>query len=113
MESAFLAGVWGHSKATSSEPTAARTRQSIEHTEDRLERALLTMEAIWTLVRDHTELTDEDLLERIVEIDFTDGVLDGKARRPAMECPGCSKRIPRRFARCMFCGADVEHDPFT
>ena len=113
MDSAFLNTVWGHPKGDRNDARATRTKASVEHQADRLERALLTMEAVWTLLRDKTELTDEDLLERIVEIDFTDGILDGKARRPAMECSSCGKRIPRRFPRCMFCGVEVQHDPFT
>jgi hypothetical protein len=85
---------------------------AVEQMEARLDRALLTMEAMWTLLRDRLGATDQQLLDRVVELDLTDGVLDGKARRPALQCPQCERRIPRRFARCLYCGAEVKHDPF-
>ena len=118
MSHLFFSGVWGRSHMASdssayAEAKAGRAQRSAEELETRFERALLTMEAMWSLLRDRMGVTDEELVERIVDIDLTDGVLDGKVRRPALDCPQCNKKIPRRFARCMYCGADVQHDPFS
>lgn len=92
---------------------AERAQRAAEQLEARLERALLTMEAMWSLLRDRLQVTDEQLVDRVVEIDLTDGVLDGKIRREALQCPQCERRIPRRFPRCMYCGQEIRHDPFT
>jgi len=113
----FLTGIWGRAHLAhdsgSSNAAAGRVQRSAEDTAIRLDRALLTMEAMWTLLRDRLGATEEELLERVVELDLTDGVLDGKIRRAAMECSACERRIPSRFTRCLYCGTDVQHDPFA
>lgn len=113
----FLTGVWGRSHLShdsgASDAAAGRAQRSAEETATRLDRALLTMEALWSLLRDRLGATEEELTERIVELDLSDGVLDGKVRRAAMECPACERRIPRRFPRCLYCGVEVPHDPFS
>ena len=106
-------GDGGHQPGSIRADTRADSaKRSVEALENRLDRAMLTMEARWTLLRERYDITDEELGERIVELDMSDGRLDGKVRRPALECGQCRRKIPRRFARCMYCGADVQHDPF-
>jgi hypothetical protein len=89
---------------------AAAKAESVEH---RLERALLTMEAMWTILKDRLQLTDDHLAQRIGEVDETDGALDGRVRRPLRSCPHCRKTIPGRFPRCLYCGGAVPVDPFA
>ena len=112
----FLGSVWGRSHMGSNtgaaEASADRASRSAEAVGDRLERALLTMEAMWTLLRERLGASDAELVDRIVEIDLSDGILDGKVRRPALDCHACKRKIPHRFPRCMYCGADVQRDPF-
>ena len=117
MNEFFLGSVWGRSHMGSdtgraTDGKADRAQRSAEAASTQIERAVLTMEAMWSLLRDRLQVTDDELVERIVEIDLSDGVLDGKVRRPALECGSCKRKIPRRFARCMYCGVDVQHDPF-
>ena len=92
---------------------ADRAKSKADDVETRLDRAMLTMEAIWTLVRERTGLADADLLQRIADLDATDGMLDGKVRRPPIKCPHCDRTTPNRFDRCMYCGGDVPRDPFA
>jgi hypothetical protein len=115
----FYAGaMWGRASAPQSDTSGAGARadragRRVEELEARLDRALMTMEAMWALLRDKLGVTDEELGTAIVEVDLTDGVIDGKARRPAAECAHCSRKIPRRFPRCLYCGAPVQMDPFA
>ena len=92
---------------------ADRAAARAESVDQRLDRALLTMEAMWTLLRDRLQVTDEQLAQRIVEVDESDGLLDGKVRRQAKSCPHCKRTIPGRFARCLYCGEAVPVDPFA
>lgn len=92
---------------------ADRAQSKAESVEQRLERALVTMEAMWTLLRERLQATDEELAKRIVEVDESDGILDGKVRRPPRSCPHCSKTIPARFVRCLYCGGLVTPEPFA
>ena len=71
------------------------------------------MEAMWTLLRERLQATDEELAKRIVEVDESDGILDGKVRRPPRSCPHCSKTIPARFVRCLYCCWLVTPEPFA
>jgi len=92
---------------------ADRATAKAESVEQRLDRALLTMEAMWTLLRDRLQVRDEELVKRIVELDESDGILDGKVRRPPKSCPHCRKTIPARFLRCLYCGEAVAPEPFA
>jgi len=92
---------------------AGRADAKADSVEHRMDRALLTMEAMWTLLRDRLQVTDEELAQRIVEVDESDGILDGKVRRPPKSCPHCQKTIPGRFPRCLYCGGTVPLDPFA
>lgn len=60
---------------------ALRAQNIANQTEARLDRALLTMEAMWILMREHLDVTDEKLRALITEIDLSDGRIDGRARR--------------------------------
>ena len=84
----------------------------IDALEDRLESALLVCEAMWSLLRDKVGVTDEDLVQRINDIDLSDGTLDGKVRKTPVSCPKCSRTIARRMPQCMYCGQPIMHDPF-
>lgn len=91
---------------------ADRAANQARRVEDQLDRAMLTMQAMWTLLSEKLGATEEELRERVVELDLSDGILDGKVRRPPYECPACERPTPRRFARCLYCGDDIEMDPF-
>jgi hypothetical protein len=92
---------------------AQRAAAKAESVEQRIERALLTAEAMWTLLRERLQLTDDQLARRIVELDESDGLLDGRVRRPPKTCPHCAKTIPARFPRCIYCGETVPAEPFA
>ena len=104
-------GPSAHAEATQAKGEA-RSR-TVAEVEARLERTLLACEAMWTLLRDKVGLTDLELIERINDVDLSDGKLDGKVRKTAVSCPSCGRTISRRFPKCMYCGQAVMHDPFT
>jgi hypothetical protein len=101
-----------HPGSTAS-PGVERARSKADSVEQRLDRALVTMEAMWTLLRERLQVTDEELAKRIVEVDESDGILDGKVRRPPVICPHCKKTIPSHFLRCLYCGEVVTTGPFA
>ncbi|NIR40858.1 MAG: hypothetical protein GWN79_24150 [Actinobacteria bacterium] len=74
---------------------------------------LLVVEAMWSLLRDHG-YTDEQLIERIRELDGSDGTLDGvKLARPT-KCPDCGSMVEVGRATCTFCGyALPDRDPMS
>lgn len=93
--------------------TARRVGTNVKELEIRLDRTLLACEAMWTILRDKLGVTDQELVDRINEIDLSDGKLDGKVRKTAVACPTCKRTIGSRFPQCMYCGQPIVHDPFA
>lgn len=103
----------GSADAARAGAAASRARHKAESVEARLDRALLACEAMWTILRDKLNVTDLELVQRMNDLDLSDGRLDGKVRKTPVACPKCGKAIARRFPKCMYCGQPVVHDPFA
>lgn len=93
--------------------TARKAQTKVQELEDRLSRAMLACEAMWTLARDKLGLTEEMLMERITEIDLSDGKLDGKVVRQVSPCPHCKRPNSLRFVHCIYCGQTLPRAPFA
>ncbi len=76
--------------------------QSLEHRLDRL--ALICM-AMWSLIQSDTNLTEDDLLARVKEIDLMDGAADGKITRQVAKCSQCDRPMSTRHTKCIYCGS--------
>jgi hypothetical protein len=94
------------------EPAPAAPRSTGEgvydrrHLDDRLERLALICMAMWTLIRSKTDLTEEDLLQCVSEIDLMDGVADGKITQQVCRCGRCDRPMSSRHTRCIYCGSE-------
>jgi len=73
---------------------------------ERLDQLTLVCMALWSLLREKTNLTEEDLMERVKQIDLADGSEDGKLRVQVAKCADCGRVLSQRHRRCMYCGAD-------
>ena len=103
----------GAQQAAQAEGVARRVGTDVAEVEARLDRTLLVCEAMWTLLRDKLGVTNDELIDRITEVDLSDGQLDGKVRKTPVSCPKCGRTISRKFPKCMYCGQAVAHDPFA
>ena len=74
--------------------------------EDRLDRLALICMAMWSLVQSETNLTEEDLLQRVKEIDLMDGNADGRITRQVVRCGKCDRPMSSRHTRCIYCGSE-------
>lgn len=72
---------------------------------ERLDKLTLVTHAMWTLLSERTQITEEDLLRRITEIDARDGTVDGRVARQPVKC-SCGAMVCAKFQRCLFCGKD-------
>jgi hypothetical protein len=72
--------------------------------EDRLDTLVLANAAMWSILRDHLGITDEQLLTRMKELDALDGVFDGKLGSRRGTCSGCGRTVTARKGQCMYCG---------
>ena len=73
-------------------------------------------EALWLILKEKHGYSDEDLMERIVEIDLRDGKLDGRAVSETPSCPQCKRlHVAKHRPLCLYCGATmpVPGEPFV
>ncbi len=85
-----------------------RTRAAERHVQgmaERLDKLTLVCMAMWELLRERTDLTEEDLLECVKDIDLRDGVPDGKITTKIAKCPKCNRVMSPRHKKCLYCGA--------
>lgn len=83
--------------------TGAQNDLHREQLDDRFDRLLLVVDAMWELLIEKTDLTNEDLFKRVAEIDMKDGVPDRRYRAQPLECP-CGAKFNYISHRCEFCG---------
>lgn len=110
---AMRASARASTKASDARADARTAARDVQELESQLDRALLACEAMWSFMRDKLGLTDEQLVQRINDIDLSDGKLDGKVRKKPVTCPKCNRTISPRFPACMYCGQVIVHDPFS
>jgi hypothetical protein len=96
------------SAASRGEFKAQSAMDEVLRVEDRLNQLALVNMALWTLLKERTGLTEEELAQRVEEIDLSDGQLDGKVRGTVVQCPECGHNLSRKHNRCLYCGYEPE-----
>jgi hypothetical protein len=100
--------------ARAAQRSAGEARIKVSELQARCDRAMMVCEALFHILQDKLGVTEEDLVQRINDIDLSDGTLDGRAKKSsAVTCPSCSRVIAKRFPRCIYCGQPIVHDPFA
>jgi len=90
---------------------AARTVQEIEKTlDEKIDRLALICRAVWEVLRESNNISQEALFSKITEVDLIDGSLDGKVRVPPKKCSRCGRTVSKRHMRCIYCGSQELFD---
>lgn len=107
ISSARAAGLRGEQKAEDAVDLVHRLSA-------RVDRLTLINMALWSLLKERAGLSEEDLANRIQEIDLADGQLDGRVRAQIQTCPHCQRTLSQKHNRCLFCGYEPEEkDAFS
>jgi hypothetical protein len=95
--------------ATRAQFKAEQLMDHVRSLEDKLDSLALTCQAMWEILRDRSSITEEDLANKVQEIDLRDGKLDGRLNRSESEraCPKCARLLHRRHAKCLYCGCEA------
>lgn len=73
---------------------------------DRLDRLILVVDAMWSLLEE-AGYSDEQLRQRVEQIDLADGVADGRRTPLPTICRACGAKVAAGLASCQFCGNDL------
>jgi len=73
-----------------------------------VDRLTLACQSMWELIRDNTDLTEEDLERKISEVDLRDGKADGKIAMQVLTCIACGQKTNSKRSICVMCGAPVK-----
>jgi hypothetical protein len=94
------------SAAQNSETKARDVENEVERLRQSIEKLSLVNAAMWSLLQEKTGVKNEQLIDRMQQIDLMDGAADGRISqtRPAA-CPSCKRPMSRTHERCMYCGA--------
>lgn len=87
-------------------PGSARA-EALFDVEDRIDRVILVMAAMWDLLKEQG-MTEEQLQERISQLDAADGTADGKLTPQGTLCRACGAKVGAGLAACQFCGVAVD-----
>ncbi len=71
---------------------------------DRVDRLTLLCEAMWNIISDRLEFTEDDLLRAVMAVDGSDGSPDGRKTKTPLKCD-CGAMVHPRVSNCQFCGA--------
>jgi hypothetical protein len=84
--------------------------------DERIDRLTLLVEAMWSLLREQG-LSDDDLAARLMELDQSDGTMDGRRTPAPSTCRSCGSKVAAGLPACQFCGTAVPAaetpDPFA
>lgn len=92
-------------RADSANRRAAESATELRDLHERMDHLILVCMAMWSLLREKSNFTEEQLLERVKQIDLADGKEDGQLRVAIAKCAQCGRVMSRRHTRCLYCGA--------
>jgi len=79
-------------------------RNEMQLLDERIDRLTLLCEAMWNVIVDQHELSEDDLVRSLVALDESDGTQDGRKNRAPIPCE-CGAMVNPRVGNCQFCGA--------
>lgn len=82
---------------------AGQAKSGAYSLEAKLDHLALINRAMWSLLKERTELTEKDLMDRVAELDMADGKKDNKIH-DTRECYGCGKILGPKDENCIYCG---------
>jgi hypothetical protein len=75
---------------------------------EKVDRLSLACQAMWELLRDQGSFREDQLLDKIQEVDLRDGRADGKIGAQPIECVKCGRKTNSRRQNCMYCGVPLQ-----
>lgn len=93
--------------AEDAQSTAKSHASDLISIHQKIEKLTLCCQAMWELLRDNSDLTEEDIDTKVIEIDGRDGKVDGAISLQMIYCPTCGRPTNTRRTSCVICGAEL------
>lgn len=93
--------------ANRAEQKSTQVANEIQVLRQRVDSLALKSQALWELLQDTTGLTDEQLQERVLDVDARDGKIDGKITPRPVPCKECGRPTSPRRSGCLYCGEPI------
>jgi hypothetical protein len=95
------------SRADAASKQADRNTARTDEVEQRVERLALLCQAMWELLSERCQVTKNDLVHKVVEVDLRDGRENGRMDTRVVTCPRCNNNVSSRRPKCIVCGTVV------
>lgn len=96
------------STASRAELKAETSKQYFQLLEGKIGSLALACQSLWEILEENTDITREQLLAKMEEVDLRDGKKDGKLSRSVEACESCGRKTSRRRPICLYCGTKRE-----
>lgn len=94
-----------NSAVSSAQRAAGESWEKAEHAEEKVQRLALLCQAMWELLSEHANVSNNDLVRKVLEVDRRDGNEDNKMRPRVIDCPKCRNKVSTRRPKCVICGS--------
>jgi hypothetical protein len=95
------------STADQASAKAEAVHERLSSQERRIERLALHCQAMWEMLRERAQFTDEEFVNKVLEVDLRDGRTDGRMSARISDCPNCKQKTNSRRATCVICGVEL------
>ena len=89
-------------------PKSESMNKKVAYLEEKVEFMIIANQALWEIVSEKFDITTDEFKTRILEVDFRDGVLDGKETMRILDCPNCHQKVNSKRALCLYCEAPLQ-----
>ena len=96
--------------ATNARGRADQVAARVDELERRADRLALACQALWEILRTEHGMTDEQIRDKMGEIDLRDGVADGRITGQVTNCVNCRRPIRTTRPKCLYCGHTTPTD---
>ncbi len=72
--------------------------------EKKIELLSLLGQAMFEILRDRVQVSEQEIMEKIEEIDLRDGIKDGKMGNGLLKCNKCNRGYNTKLDKCLYCG---------
>jgi hypothetical protein len=88
-------------------PISSQPHEALAQMNRRIDRLSLACQAMWELLREKADVNEDQLRDKILEVDLRDGATDGKMSPTIQECTHCKSKTNSRRPTCIICGVEL------